>query len=159
MTTFIIIVFVGFIVFAVYYNVKRQKKLTSEGRILPRPGNWYLNAETFTLSGADFGRVTAGIQTADLAGAGVSVKKSDEKKALWFVGGTWQSVLHQKEDADGKNVYDYFLQHWKEHNGATQNVVEMNMVLTAVEKTLLAIDPAAQVTTRPLDVKTRTSLF
>jgi hypothetical protein len=159
MTAFIIIVVIAIFGIALYYNVKRTNALTESGRIVKRGGNWYENAEQFTLSGADFERVVKGIQASDLSGTGVSVSKNDQKQALWFTTSTWRSVLRKLENAGDKDVYEFSMLHWKEHNGVVQTGVEMNILLTAVEKVFVSIDPATQVTTRPISVKTKTDFF
>lgn len=159
MEAFIIIAVIAVFGIALYYNMKKNKELTDSGRIVKRSGLWYENAEQFTLSGADFDRVVKGIQASDLSGTGVSVSKSDEKKALWFASSTWRAVLHKMENAGDKDVYEFSMLHWKEHNGVVQTGVEMNLLLTAIEKVFVAIDPGTQVTTRPIHVKTKTDFI
>lgn len=140
-------------------QVKASNQLMDEGRVVRRTNNWLKSAEEFTLTGGDFARVVQGVQAADLSGTGLNATKSDAEQAVGFKSSTWSAILSKEDDAGDKNVYDFHFVAWHEHNGVPQDALAMNVLLTAVEKLFLAIDPNTQVRTTPIKVKTKTDFF
>jgi len=160
METFIIILISIALVAVVYVlGKKRRDALIADNRIVNRPYEFFKNAEIFTLTGASFERVVQGVLDADFSGAGASATKSDSRKAVNFKGPTWKAEFYKKDNDGERDVYYFHFQSWDARNGTPYGLTEMNILLTAVEKVFLAIDPAAQVKTVPIKVTSKPSFL
>lgn len=140
-------------------QAKVNRQLIDEGRIVQRKYIITEQAEEFTVQGADFARVLQGIQDADLRGSGVSVQKNEAKQVFFFNGSNWKAEMYRKDDMGGKNVWYFHFTNWKTYRGMVQEHIPMNILLTAMEKMFLSIDPAAQVKNVSIQVKTKPSFF
>ena len=138
---------------------KGQQPALDEGRIVKRKYVITEQAEEFTLRGADFARVLQGIQDADLRGSGVSVQRNDTNQAFFFTGSNWKAEMYRKNDVGDQNVWYFHFTNWKTYRGMVQEHIPMNILITAIEKMFLSIDPGAQVQNIPIKVKTNPSFF
>ncbi len=159
---FAILLAVGAIAVGLALGLRQGKvnhQLMDEGRIIQRKYVITEQAEEFTLRGADFARVLQGIRNADLRGSGVSVQKNDANQVFFFTGGSWKAEMYRKNDIGDQNVWYFHFTNWKTYRGMVQEHIPMNILITAIEKMFLSIDPAAQVKNVPIKVKTKTSFF
>lgn len=157
-----ILISVGAVAIGLFFGLRQGKvnrQLMDEGRIVQRKYVITEQAEEFTLRGADFARVLQGIQNADLRGSGVSVQKNDANQVLFFNGSNWKAEMYRKNDIGDQNVWYFHFTNWKTYRGMAQEHIPMNILITAIEKMFLSIDPAAQVKNVPIKVKTKPSFF
>ena len=157
-----IVLVVAALVLGVILGLKQREKMNqhiADGRMIKRDIRFIETEELFTLSGGDFQRVVSEIQATSFAGTGVSIQKNDAKQAIQFQGSGWAAQLWRQADSGENAVYAFCFTRWKTHRGIPLNHMEMNMLLTAVEKMFLRIDPNTQVQTRALTTKTRPSFF
>lgn len=159
---FAILLIVGAVAIGLTLGLRQGKvnhQLMDEGRIVQRKYVITEQAEEFTLRGADFARVLRGIQDADLRGSGVSIQKNDANQVIFFTGSNWKAEMYRKNDIDNQNVWYFHFTNWKTYRGMVQEHIPMNILITAMEKMFLSIDPAAQVKNIPIQVKTKPSFF
>ena len=159
---FAILLSVGAVAIGLFFGLRQGKvnnQLLDEGRIVKRKYVITEQAEEFTLRGADFARVLQGIQDADLRGSGVSVQRNDTNQAFFFTGSNWKAEMYRKNDVGDQNVWYFHFTNWKTYRGMVQEHIPMNILITAIEKMFLSIDPGAQVQNIPIKVKTNLSFF
>ena len=159
---FAILISVGAVAIGLFFGLRHGKvnhQLLDEGRIVQRKYVITEQAEEFTLRGADFARVMQGIQNADLRGSGVSVQKNDANQVFFFNGSNWKAEMYRKNGIGDQNVWYFHFTNWKTYRGMVQEHIPMNILITAIEKMFLSIDPAAQVKNVPIQVKTKPNFF
>ena len=67
--------------------------------------------------------------------------------------------MYRKNDVGDQNVWYFHFTNWKTYRGMVQEHIPMNILITAIEKMFLSIDPGAQVQNIPIKVKTNPQLF
>lgn len=141
------------------YMYQRHQKLVDSGKIINRDRNFVEKAEDFvlTLDGSD--EVARRLQEISYTEMKVSMRILDDGHSFQFVGNTWSARLYRKNDEDGKAIYSFQYLNWKTHDGGIMYEDHMNMLLTAIEKIFLSIDPNTQVRTRLLETKTSHKFF
>lgn len=142
-----------------FFMYLRYKSLMESGKITKRKGDFVEQAEDFILSLKDPDEVARLIQELPYAEMKVSVYPANGNRDFQFTGGGWSARLYRKEDEGEKAVYTFQYLKWETHNGLTVHADQMNMLLTAVEKMFLKLDPATQVKTRLLETKTTHKFF
>lgn len=148
----------GVVVISIIMYLNNKKKLDS-GQIIKRKGNFWEQAEIFTLSGGDWNRVWEELRTAEYYGAASGTRDSQQMR-VHYQGSGWTAELYKcKTEAGEKDCYLFHFLHWTERNYVPQSVVAMNTLLTTVEKTFLKIDPQTQVSNEYIDVKSRPKFF
>ena len=156
----IILGFLVIIGIAVAVGVSRNKKLVSEGKIIKRNISFIKSAETFTLTGGDFTNVVAALKAMDISGIGVGWESKGETQTVIFRSKHgWDAQLSALASDDEKYRYSFQFTRWQTSNGVPQRADTMNMLLTAIEKAFLSLDPNTQVTTAPIKVKTKSSFI
>ncbi|MCR5611090.1 MAG: hypothetical protein K6F68_04580 [Clostridiales bacterium] len=158
MTAIIIIVSVAFMALLFYLGIRSRNKLIDEGKIILRKSDFMRSAEIFTLDPPDPAAVVAAVKAFDYADMRVSMKGSSEKQQFAFTGSSWGAQLY-KQDSDEKAKYRFEFTNWKSSDGSVKDETNMNKLLTAVEKMFIGFDPNTQVTTVPLELKTKHHLF
>lgn len=158
----VILILAGAVAIGLFFGLRQGKinrQLLDEGRIIRRKYVITEQAEEFTLRGADFARVLQGIRNADLRGSGVSVQKNEANQIFFFNGSNWKAEMYRKNDAGNQNVWYFHFTSWKTYRGMVEEHIPMNILMTAIEKMFLSIDPGAQVRNMPVKVKTNPSFF
>lgn len=150
---------VAIIVIAVAIGLAGNKKLVESGQIINRGTRFMESAEIFTLNTPDPAAVSSSVKSFAVYEKGVSMKGSTADQIYTFNGGSWAAKLKMMSSADGKSVYRFEFTSWKTSNGMPQDAINMNRLITSVEKMFLAFDPNTQVSTEALDFKTKHSLF
>lgn len=135
------------------------QQLMQDGRILKRDITFVETAEIFTLSGAEFNSVVEAIRNTDLSGTGASADQNLEKQAVLFKGSDWSAQLYRMENDGDKAVYCFNFLKWQTYRGMPQNHVPMNLLLTAIEKMFLQLDPNAQVQASRMKSSSRPNFF
>ena len=155
----IIIIAVGIGVTVGLSQRKKANALIEDGRMVKRDISFVETAEVFTLSNADFSRVVDAIKVSDLSGTGVSADRNSEKQAILFKSGGWAAQLYRMEDDGNKYVYCFVFTSWQTYRGIPQNHVQMNLLITAVEKAFINIDQDTQVQSSKIRTKSKASFF
>ena len=135
---------------------KATKKLYEEGKIIQRDSRFAEKGEEFTSRIGSMENLKAELQKMVLP----CDTKGTTSQAT-FTGDKFTARLY-KVDYDGPSgiaVYRFEFTSWKTHNGMYVESVGMNMLMTAVEKVFLALDPGTAVKLYGLDFKTKHSII
>jgi len=158
MTWLIIIVVAVVIVAAGIYGSNRRKKLIASGQIVERGSDFYRYTEIFTVGDVSFERVASAMRdTYFYNAANVSIDSSQE--AVRFKGADWTAWLYRNKDETERNAYSFCFTHWEARNSIPYGYMNMNTVLTAVEKTFLNLDPNTQVSSKKNSISTKHKFF
>lgn len=130
---------------------KRMRIAMANGEIIQRPPRYEAMMETFTLRAMDPKTVTQAVAAIDYARMEkVSMRYAPEKSSFFFTGRAkigetvlWNARLTYL-DANGEWMrYRFLFMNWP----TNLKVLSMNQLLTAIEKTFLALDPQTSVQT------------
>ena len=152
---------VVFIVIVAAAAAAHNKKLTESGKIVKRPMNFWENAEYF-LTRTGYEALRRAILGTDLSDCGVTVTPDVEGQSviLFRCRHGWNAALRYQGNRDGWNAFMFYFPAWKTGRyGAPYGFNQMNMLETAMERLILAMDPDAAVETRRLQTKTKTRLI
>ena len=142
-----IVLSVVIVIIAVVIGTIRGKRLLSEGKTIKREGAFWEDAEDFTISCTDTERVTRGIRSIDYNDMKVTMRVN--KQAYQFegsqLGDSFVAKLNLKESSDTHLVYTFSFNEIVKKGSVLSCVAKMNMLLTAIEKVFVEIDPCAQV--------------
>ena len=155
----VVVVLVIVVIAAAIWEIRKRANMMAEGVILHRGLDFMKNAETFTCSMESTEKVTEGLQKINYAGMKASMKSNSAAQSFRFAGVDWGAQLRLTGEKDGTYTYRFEFTDWNAGNGVASNADHMNMLLTAIEKMFLEIDPSTKVKTEALQVKTKTNLF
>jgi hypothetical protein len=144
---------------ACFFAMKSHNKMVAEGKIISRRTNFAESAEEFTLSAVSPEQVTNAVKQMDYADMHTKMQGSNEQQIFKFAGNGWAAQLHRLSENTAQVTYRFEFTNWKTHNGMPQDALNMNKLLTAVEKIFLNLDPSTQVRTVPLEFKTKHSFL
>ena len=136
-----------------YQKVPHRK----EGRTVSRPRDFAAYSETFTLRHVSDDEFTAAVKaSAPHARAGESMHGNAAK--LVFEG-SFGAELVRTEQTDEKSVYTFRFTNWKSRYGVPNDEEEMNLLLTAVERMFVSLDPNTKVISQKEDITTKRSIL
>lgn len=145
-TAIIAVVVICFLVF-------QKAKHRQEGSTVKRPLDFVEYSETFTLRHVSDEEFLAAVKRTPLtAGTGESFHGTAAHVSFE---GPFEAVLERAERTDDKTVYIFFFTHWNSRYGIPTNGESMNLLLTAVEKLFVALDPNTLVVSKKEDVTTK----
>ena len=152
------------IVLAVVVGVKQRNKLMGEGKIVNRPHNFYDMAEIFTLGPVTLQAISNALASSDFSGMGVQMQPDPQNQQIIFRQNTWTGLLKYMgmtgdPSMGGKTVYRLWITSYRTYRSSVQGALEMNMLMTEIEKVLLCFDPGTQVSTEMVIRKTKTKFF
>lgn len=144
-------------------KAEREKRIRAEqnGDLIKRDAGFYKDEEIFTAHIPDM-KAFGGAMTEALRGTGVC-NLSGSYDSTVSLGGTkrsWQARL-VKLESDGDMVrYSFGVTHYTDSTNEVMGMaLDLNYVLTAMEKTFLKFDPNTKVETKAIDFKSHRSLF
>lgn len=148
--------------FLIYRTIKQERQLTSDGKIICRSRRFMEQAEDIILVCNDRNLICEKIKALSYSEMKVAMT-ADGQQAFHFSfshpRGNWGASLCQREAPEGKVAYRFQFTHWKVSDFGVIGEVQMNMLLTAVEKMFLSIDPDTQVKTQLLETQTSHKFF
>lgn len=150
-----------FIAIVAVIAAKKNKQLTESGKIIKRPMNFWENEELF-LAAASYETVRETVLAQDLSACAVTITPDVEGRAviLFRCRHGWNAALCWLGERDGRGAFRFYFPAWKTGRyGAPYGFNQMNMLLTAIERLFLALDPDTALETRRLQTKTRSRLF
>ena len=144
-----------------FLTLKGESKLESQGKIIRREKGFNENAEIFTMGPIDKNQVTEGLKAIGSTQK-VSINGNTQSQSFSITGGSWSqwsARLKLIEADETKTVYRFLFNHWKSnaHSTTPEDPTSMNIMLTAVEKMFLKIDPNTKVHTEPVSYHTEKS--
>lgn len=144
---------------AVYLGAMARKKLLDAGKIIDRKKDFMEEAEEFALRVPDPAMVTDALRALNYAEFRCRMQEDGNQQIFQFTGSGWAARLFRKDLQQGYSLYRFSFTNWKTRNGMPENALQMNQLLTAVEKMFLSIDPQTQVRSEPIQVKTKHNFF
>ena len=144
-----------------FLSLRGESKLESQGKIVRREKGFNENAEIFTMGPIDQNKVTEGLKEIGNS-MRISINGNTNTQSFSITGGSWSqwsARLKLIEADETKTVYRFLFNHWKSnaHSTTPEDPTSMNLVLTAVEKMFLNIDPNTKVHTEPVSYHTEKS--
>lgn len=154
-----IVIIIGLFIAAIFVGLSMNKKLVASGEIINRGTKFMEKAEIFTLNEPDPAEVSICVKSYTVYQKGVSMRGSTEDQIYSFKGSSWEAVLKETGVSDGKSVYRFEFTSWKTRDGMAQDSLNMNRLLTSVEKMFASFDPSTIVRTEAVDFKIKSSIF
>lgn len=144
-----------------FLSLRGESKLESQGKIVRREKGFNENAEIFTMGPIDQNKVTEGLKEIGNS-MRISINGNTNTQSFSITGGSWSqwsARLKLIEADETKTVYRFLFNHWKSnaHSTTPEDPTSMNIMLTAVEKMFLNIDPNTKVHTEPVSYHTEKS--
>lgn len=152
------------IALAVGLGMKKRNELMGAGKIVNRPYNFYDMAEIFTLGPVNLNAVYNVLTRSNFGEMGVTAQPDPQNQRVIFRHASWVGILkYMGETGDpaygGKSVYRLWISSYNTYRSSVQGSLEMNEMMTEVEKVLLGFDPNTQVSTEMVTRKTHTKFF
>lgn len=154
-----VIIIVVMFILAGLYRAYKFNELKSEGKIIKRKNNFMKYTEVFILKAMPFEDICDAIVNAEYYGKA----KAEGNTMMRFItieGNNWLGEfspvdLDEPIYNDGKlmQAYQFAFLQW---NPRGSDSFDMNIALTALEKTLLHLDPMTQVAIKRNSVNTKT---
>ena len=132
-----------------------KKKLAGKGMIIQRDKKFMENAEIFTLKPISGNQLTEGLRKVN-SETKVGIEGS-VSRGYRLDGGSWSkwtARLTCQQMDQTQSVFRFTFTEWKTDGGNAEDDISMNIVLTAVEKMFLEMDPNTRVQTVPVEYHT-----
>lgn len=160
----VLAIIIGFVLlgYVIYKNVKQERQMTSEGKIINRSHRFIEQAEDFTIICDDPAIVSGKLGALPFSEMNVKMTANGQQAfqfSFTHPSGNWTAVLRRMDAPAGQLAYSFNFTHWKVSDLGVIGELQMNMLLTAIEKMFLSIDPNTQVKTRLLETKTSHKFF
>ena len=132
------------------------KRLAEEGKTIAREAAFYENEEIFKTS-ASYEDVCQKLKETDLNDTKANIQNDFEGYRLVFFKSAdeWNAVLEDHGKQDDKNILQFYFKAWRTGRYGTVKALSMNVLVTAVEKTILSLDPSATVETHKMQLTTK----
>lgn len=136
---------------------KKIKALQDEGKIVRRDMHYAEKGEEFTSKIGSYGALKEALETLGIPCAA----EGNTATQILFSETDFKARLYKKafDEPSGIGVYRFEFTHWKTDRYSNANETGMNMLLTAVEKAFLKLDPNTGVSTYAMQFKTKHTLF
>ena len=149
---------------AVGLGAKKRKELMDAGKIVQRPYNFYDMAEIFTLGPVMLQAIANVLSQSQLGQMGIQAQADYANQRIIFRHGSWVGVLKYMGETGpaemgGKSVYRLWITSYRTYRSSVEGAIEMNEMMTVVEKVLLGFDPNTQVSTEMVTRKTKTNFI
>ncbi len=154
-----IVVVVALVGIGAWYGLQKGNKLRSEGKIITRKSVFYEEGREFTVALNNPDLVAQKLKELPYSEMKLSMSGDSQRQSFNFTCYNFEAQLWCKSADEEKSVYCFTFNSWKTLHGLAAGSVEMNMLLTAIEKMFLSIDPNTQVRTWALETKTKHSFF
>lgn len=148
--------------FAAYliFLFQRDKKLFNSEKIIYRKRRFAEEAEEFILTLTDASLVAKKLRELSYQEMKVDVNsKGDQEFFFSCARGGWYARLFLKGSEGDKVIYCFEFLNWQVNNGAPVGDLYMNMLLTAVEKVFVSLDPHTEVRMRLMETTTKHNIF
>ena len=150
-----ILVCAALLVIAAYISAKSKSKLVEKGLIINREKDFMEKAEIFTLKSISTDQLLEGLKDIN-AKTKVGID-GNMQRGYTFDGGSysrWKARLRCTEMNESQSIFRFVFTEWKTENDRPKDDISMNILLTAVEKMFLQLDPHTQVRTEPVEIHT-----
>ena len=160
----ILLISAAIIALAVGLGVKKRNELLEAGKIVKRPYNFYDMAEIFTLGPVALQAIGNVLMRSELGQLGIQAQADYQNQRIIFRHGSWVGLLKYMGETGpaemgGKSVYRLWISSYRTYRSSVQGAIEMNEMMTVVEKTLLGFDPNTSVSTEMVTRKSKTDFI
>lgn len=141
----------GVLMYVAYrWDEKRKKKLIGEGKLIERDSGFEENTEDFTIASQCDPIVAPAVRSIPFDSCRAKLVEDDGVTFVIARPKDWKAVLTRTLQDHGTCTYNFRFIQWEDN----ANRLHMNMLLTAVEKLFLSLDPNVKVHVRKMNVKT-----
>jgi len=157
---FLVIFAVMYFIFAPIYKQAAEQgaALMAEGRIINRDADFMKNAQTFTLAKISMDSLISAMKNEGLPFAELEWKTGAD--AMTFKGSDWDAQMVKTENSNGLDSYRFSFLQWNQvQYGGASNFTQMNVLLTAIEKAFLKLDPNTKVQTERIKINTNSKFL
>lgn len=160
----ILLISAAIIALAVGLGMKKRKELMDAGKIVQRPYNFYDMAEIFTVGPVALQAIANVLMRSELGQMGIQAQADYQNQRIIFRHSYWVGQLKYMGETGpaemgGKSVYRLWISSYRTYRSSVQGAIEMNEMMTVVEKTLLGFDPNTSVSTEMVTRKTKTDFI
>lgn len=148
-----------------YLNVSKKNKLKEENKIIDRDPVFFKREHFFETSVASLKEIGDAVDQGVLNSEGISFEPDYGRGIIIFHNnvsfGTFGAALRTAGNADGVYRYSFKIDAWRETNGGItrQDLFNANVLLTAIEKAFLKLDPQTKVSDQASKITRKHSLF
>lgn len=148
-----------------YLNVSKKNKLMAEDKIIDRDMGFFKKEHIFETSVTGLKDIGDAIDRGVLSSEGVSFEPDYGRGIIIFHNnvsfGTFGAALRAEGSADGVYRYSFKIDAWRETNGGItrQDQFNANVLLTAIEKAFLKLDPQTKVSEQDTIIKSKHTFF
>lgn len=146
-----ILLVIGGIALSAWY----KSKLMGEGKIVERSKDFAEFKEIFIMRPISDRELADAVKAADFKTNTKATVSGNTGAMSFSVGEYFKAVLKNTENSAERSVYEFEFISWKSQYGSPSYANEMNVLMTAVEKMILGLDPNAQVSSVKNEVKTK----
>ena len=138
---------------AFYQKVQHRR----EGSTVSRSRDFVAYSETFTLRHISDEEFRDAIEAASPnKDTGASMRGNASRVVFE---GPFRAELVRTEQSDEKTVYTFRFTNWSSRYGVATREEDMNLLLTAIERMFVSLDPETKVTSKKEDVTTKRSIL
>ncbi len=158
MKVFIILLII-IIIAAGYYGYKKGSYLGKSGKLVMRDNRFYEDAELL-FTKTPYNDLRDALMDADYTGSGVAAPRPyGEQPILVFQSKNgFVAALAYMGEENAEHKYEFSFLKWTSGKHGV-SFIEMNVLMTVIEKVFLALDPDTEAQIEPRNIKTTTKLF
>ena len=136
---------------------KANDQLVAEGRMIKRNYDFVRKVYVYTTV-ADFNQIYDKLYASDLSGTGISWRKGNGQIAIESSLG-WKAQFVELASEGESHKFQFNFTHWSTRDGIIQETTSMNLLLTAVEKSIISLDSGTKVTTTEQEITSTPKFF
>jgi len=161
----IIIISAGGFYLSWYLNKRKKTGLVSKGLIIDRGNGFYKQAHVFVTGVGDFAAIAGAIDRNVLYGQKISFEPFIEQGQVIFQNhvnfGSFRARLKTLGLYNGRYHYQFQVEEWRDGQYGTtrQDLFGANILLTAIEKAFLRVDPGTSADSIAAAYKAKPRLF
>ena len=147
---------IGFTILAVFifvaylWDTKRRKRLIGEGKMIEREEGFEENTEDFTIASQFDPMVAPAVRSIPFGSFRAKLVEDNGVSFVIARAKDWKAMLTRTQQDYRTCTYNFRFSQWEDN----ADKVHMNVLLTAVEKLFLSLDPNVKVHVRKMNVKT-----
>jgi hypothetical protein len=161
-----IIVAVGVVALRYYFVFKKKAELKETGKLIDRDNVFFRQKHIFTTKTASIAKVGEVLDISALTEAKITVFKAYDQDAIAFrqggAGGTYEAGIRADKTEGELYQYAFYVESWTANGSSQYSYTDLhgaNVLLTAIEKAFIALDPDTAVRREMTTHKTKSKWF
>lgn len=161
----IVIISVAFLIGLISYYKGKEKSAIEEGIAINRGQDFFKQIHIFKTKTASLDVIYQKMEKSAFSERSISSKFDPQSEKVVFVnnevGGSFVATLKFRDRKEGLFLYAFQFDHWRTHNGGIsyKDMLGGNIVLTSIEKAMIALDSETTITREFVKVKSKTTLL